>query len=611
MFGRLQIAWVPLAGLVLAAFSAQAQLQFGETTNRANGTISSGYTATYGNMTDSTHSWSVGGAGTLSGSYYSPNFLTYNASFFLNQSRANSNFQSISNASGINLSTNIFGGSKFPGSVSYSKAYDTEGNYAVPGLANFVTHGNSDTFGVNWNENLPDVPSLSAGFQMGRSNYTVYGTSDEGNNRFHSINLHTGYQIEGFNMGAYYTRGASNSVIPQVVAGLASTDIHSDNNTYGFNASHLLPLHGSFSAGVNRSEWNSSYLGFTSSGTIDMMNALASVHPANTLTFSVSTNYSDNLAGQLIQSVLNSGSAVPLLNTNQSSNSLDLMAIASYSPGSAVQTSAYFERRAQSFLGENFGVNSYGASAVYIHGLFGGTFNTSGSVTANTSDNTGEDTLSFATTENYSNQLLGWHITESFGYSQNAQTLLVTYMNSFYNYSFSARRRWGQFNVSAGAGGGRTALTEQTGTANSSEAYNASMGYGPWITATGGYSKSSGQAIATGSGLVPVPVPSPTLPSNLLSLFGGDSYSFGLSSNPTKKLILSATYAKSNSNTSSETITSSNQNNEFNTLIQYQYRKLYFTSGYSRLEQGFSVTGTQPERISSYYVGVSRWFNFF
>jgi hypothetical protein len=191
------------------------------------------------------------------------------------------------------------------------------------------------------------------------------------------------------------------------------------------------------------------------------------------------------------------------------------------------------------------------------------------------------------------------------------QTLLVTYMNSFYNYSANVRRNWGQFNLSAGVGGSRTALTEQAGTANSNESYNASLGYGVWLTGTGSYSKSSGEAIATGAGLVPVPVPSPILPSDLVSLFGGDSYAIGLSSTPVKKLIMGASYAKSLSNTSTDAISSTNQNSELTTLIQYQFRKLNFVSGYARLEQGFSGSGSPPEVIATYYAGVSRWFNFF
>jgi len=107
----------------------------------------------------------------------------------------------------------------------------------------------------------------------------------------------------------------------------------------------------------------------------------------------------------------------------------------------------------------------------------------------------------------------------------------------------------------------------------------------------------------------------PVLPSGLVSLYGGDSFSFGLSSSPVKKLTLNASYAKSISNTtsglSSGSATSANENNEFNSLIQYQFRKLYFNSGYSRLEQGFSGSSTGPEVLSSFYIGVSRWFNFF
>jgi predicted porin len=154
-------------------------------------------------------------------------------------------------------------------------------------------------------------------------------------------------------------------------------------------------------------------------------------------------------------------------------------------------------------------------------------------------------------------------------------------------------------------------LTQQAGTANTSQSYNASMGYGVWLTGTGSYSKSDGQAIETGAGLVPVPVPTPIIPSSLVSLFGGDSYSFGLSSTPVKKLIIGASYAKSLSNTSTDSITSENQNTELNTLIQYQFRKLNFVSGYARLEQGFSGSGSPPETLVTYYAGISRWFNFF
>ena len=601
--------WV-IAGSLLMAIPAGAQIRLGETSTTGTGTISSGYTANFSNMGPSSHGWTFGGAGTFTGSLHSPNFLSYNVSPYLNQSRANSNFQSISDASGVNLSANIFAGSKFPGSITYSQAYNSDGNYAVPGVANFVTHGNSSVFGINWSENLPDAPSFSAGFQSGTSQYSVYGSNDDGKNSFHSLNLHSGYRWAGFNMGAYFSKGAAHSIIPPVITATIE-EIQSDNTAYGYNVSHLLPLRGSFAASINRSTWNTTYLGADSTGSIDTVNASAGVHPTNKLSLTATANYSDNLTGQIIQSLIGAGGVTPILNSNQSSNSLDFMTVATYTPLPNLQTAGFFERRTQTFLDQNYGVNSYGGSASFTHKLLDGTINTAVSVTANSSDQNSQDTMGISASENYSNVVLGWRVNESFNYAQNVQTLLVTYMNSYYNYSGNIARNWGLFSLSAGAGGARTALTDQPGTANSSESYNASLAYGALFNATGSYSKADGQALATGAGLVGVPVPTPILPSDLVSLFGGKSYSIGVSSTPVKKLILAATYAKSTSNTLSNNITSSNQNSQYNALIQYQVRKLNFISGYARLEQGFSITGSQPQVISSYYMGISRWFNFF
>ena len=157
---------------------AAAQIQAGDVSMNLTGVISGGYSAAYGDEVPSSHSLNFGGTASLAGYFYDPNFLTFNLSPYLNQSRADSNYQSISDASGLNFSSGIFNGSHFPGSVNYSKAYNSEGSFAIPGLPNFTTHGNSDTFGINWAENVPDVPSLSVGFQKGTTDYSVYGAND-------------------------------------------------------------------------------------------------------------------------------------------------------------------------------------------------------------------------------------------------------------------------------------------------------------------------------------------------------------------------------------------------------------------------------------------------
>jgi hypothetical protein len=611
MMRWLRVAWKVQMGILLMAGPLAAQMKIGGLSTHLSGTVSPGYSADYGNEISSDHTWAIAGAGTLSGLYYNPNFLSFSASYYLNQSRANSDFQSISNASGVNLSTSIFGGSHFPGSVSYTKAYNSDGNYSVPGLPNYVTHGNSDTFGVNWSENLPNVPSFSAGYQFGSSQYSVYGVDDQGQTAFNSLNLHSSYQLEGFNLGAYYSTGTSHSLIPELVSGQSAAETHSSEDATGFTVTHVLPMQGSASAGFNRSTWNSSFLGTNTTGTIDMVTGVATVHPAPKLALTGSLNYSDNLSGQLLQNIVSAGGVVTGLNSNETSNSMDVLGVATYTPIPRLQTSVFGEVRTQTFLGQDYGVDSYGGSATYMRNMLDGTLNAAVSVTENTSDQSGQDSLGFSANGNYSTQVDGWHLTGSFGYAQNVETLLVTYMNSFYNYSFNARRNWGNFNMSAGAGASRTGLTEQAGTTSSSQNYNASVGYGYWISANGSYSKASGQALLTGAGLTTLPVPPPALPSSLVSLYGGTSYSMGLSGTPIKKLVLSAAFARANSNIASDGLTSANETSQFNTLVQYQTRKLYYTSGYARLQQGFSSSGGPPEIVASYYVGVSRWFNFF
>jgi hypothetical protein len=154
-------------------------------------------------------------------------------------------------------------------------------------------------------------------------------------------------------------------------------------------------------------------------------------------------------------------------------------------------------------------------------------------------------------------------------------------------------------------------LTEQAGTANTSESFNTSVFYSHWLTANGNYSKSSGNAIESGLGLIQNPIPQPIIPINDLILFGGRSYSVGLSSNPVRRLTLGLSYSKSSSNSTLQGIMTTNDSKMINAIVNYQFRKMYFTGGYSNLVQGFSASGLPAENVSSFYLGVSRWFNFF
>lgn len=600
-------------GLFLVlAYPALGQVQAGDVSMNMNGTISGGYSAAYGNAIGSSHSFGFGGTSTLSGSYYDPGFLTFNFSPYYNQSRANSNFQSITDSSGFNLSTGIFGGSHFPGSINYSRAYNSEGNFALPGLPNYTTHGNSDAFGINWSENVPGLPSLSAGFQRGSNEYSVYGTNDNGSAGYHSFNLHSGYVVDGFSLSAFYQNGTSHSLLPQVFANTQQPlTVDSNSEGYGFGVSHTLPLHGTISSTFTRTNFGTQNQGFDFNGTVDLISATAGFQPTQKLHFSVGTNYSDNLTGSIYQALAPSGIIIPPVSQNSKSNSIDTLATTSYSILPNLQLQGDVERRDQTFLGQTFGATTFGGGAIYTHGLLGGTFNGAFFATDNHLDNSSLHTLGLTTTVNYNRQIQLWVVTGSFSYAQNVQTLLVSYTTSFYNYSGQIRRRFKRLSWSGGAGASRTGFTALPGTESHSESFNTSIGFGRWITASGGYATASGIAVPTGSGLVTPPPPTPVPLPSLLILYGGHSYSAGLGSNPFRRLTIGASYSRATSNTTNAGIGSWNANKQLNAFFQYQFRKMYVNGGYATLSQGFSASPTAPATVSSYFLGVSRWFNFF
>ena len=97
---------------------SNAQVNVGDASMHLTGLLSGGYSADYSNVAGSDHSNIGAGTADLFGSYHDPNFLGFSISPFYNQSRLNSNFQSVTAASGVDATAAIFSGSSFPGSIS-------------------------------------------------------------------------------------------------------------------------------------------------------------------------------------------------------------------------------------------------------------------------------------------------------------------------------------------------------------------------------------------------------------------------------------------------------------------------------------------------------------
>ena len=390
---------VVLTGILFLALPLMGQVTLGDDLSlNANGTISAGYTGSYGNEIGSSHGLTVGGTAGIGGYFYNPNFLSFNVNPYYNQSRSNSTSGSVTDATGVNLSTAIFSGSHFPGSVTYSDAYNTTGNYGIPGLSSLNTNGNGQGFGVTWSALLPGLPTLTAGYQQGSSNYSLYGTNENGSSDFRSFFLNSNYNIAGFGLGTGFSHGTSNALIPGVIIGGADSTSMSDSTSYTFNVGHSLPWNGNFSSTFSRTDLNADYLGYTFNGDIDRVTAGGSVHPTPKLSFSFGADYTDNLSGSLYQALVpvTSGNSQGLANqasgatSNQASGSTtdggllqstsleqsthawDFLMNANYSFAPNFQLQGQFERREQTYSGLNYGSNLYSVGVYYTRQIMGG-----------------------------------------------------------------------------------------------------------------------------------------------------------------------------------------------------------------------------------------------
>jgi len=602
------------AGLVMLAAPALAQVQVGSETNLSlNGTVSAGYSGSYGDGLGTTHGIGFGGTGNLSGNYFSPSFLSFNLMPYFNQSRENSSFQSISDTSGLNASASIFGGSKFPGWVNYSDTYNSQGNFAVPGLADYTTHGNGHTFGIGWGENLPDVPSLSVGFQQGSNHYSVYGSNADSLSSFRTFNLNSAYEVLGFHLHGGYQNSNTDTTLPQIFTYQEPEGSNTGTHTYSFSASHLLPFSGNGWVSTSRTTNNYGTQSSYGSNDYDLVDSGVSFTPTKKWNVQMTSDYTNNLIGELNQSILAAGGTYQETTPSTKSNSLMLEGTTSYDLSRELRFSASGSHRVQTMFGESYGSNTYSGSAAYTHMILGGPFSVSAGLFRTTLDYVDQPSLGVVTTVGYSHRIQAWTVNGSFNYAQNQQQLLVTYMSTSYVYTSSVGRQLGKMYMTLNATGSESHLTSQNGSATFSQGYSANLS-SRWLSASGAYDRSSGNAIQTGAGLTPVVGPGtiyPIVTPTELILYGGTSYSFGVGSSPVRGLTANASYTNSRSNTFSSSLASNNRTEMLNIYTQYQLRKVYLTAGYSSLTQNFTVANASTDHIKSYYIGISRWFNFF
>ncbi|HYN15202.1 MAG TPA: hypothetical protein VES66_05365 [Terriglobales bacterium] len=603
------------AAVMLWFLPAAAQVEVGEDVKlNLSGNLSFGYTGTTGDFTSSGHGLSIGGNSDLHGYYYNPQFLSFDIQPYYNRSQSNSTFQSITDSSGVTATANLFSGSHFPGSITYAHTSDSTGQFGIPGVTGLSTEGSGQSFTIAWGEAVPNLPTLNASFSLNGQDASVPGANTVSHSASRNFTLNSDYLLKGFRLHGFFTHMGTDGSFPGFLAGTPEQDSSVGSNSYGIQASHPIPLHGFWSAGVSRSTFGGDFWGGTvtgsNEGSNDMFSTGVTLNPMRTLGLGLNLLYQSNAFGAVQQQLLQAGGTLPAQIAASSADALSFNGSAYYTFLSHFGLTAQFNHQEQYFNGGSLGFTQYGGGIFmnYAHRLLGSlNFSVGANDTATQAGNSG---ASLYGNVNFARRVQGWDLGANFNYSQAVQSLVAVYTTSLYGYGASARRRFGNrmywtnyFNAS------HSGMAQTAGSSSHAESFSTSITYRRY-TLVGLFSQSAGTAILTAQGLVPVPigVPPSLLPGPVL--YSGTSYGGGGSAT-LGRLSVSLNYLKATSDTTSVSIFSNNGTSLLTGRLGYRVRKLYLDAGFTRFGQSVSAAGVPPGIINSYYVGVSRWFKVF
>jgi hypothetical protein len=418
------------------------------------------------------------------------------------------------------------------------------------------------------------------------------------------------YNLAGFRLGAGVTHSDTNNSLPEPLVEQPNQLSKANSTTYTFDLSRVLALNGNTWMNFSRNTTGYNALGTNDTQSTDVVTGGVSLKPSRKLSTNFNADYDDNLEGTVYQAETSAGVLAPLALPSEKSHSWGVSGEAQYTITDQFYVSGNISHRQQLFLGTAFDSTAYSADVNYGHELWGGKFTAGTIVTDSTLGNGGGSLVGVLSNAIYIRKIGQWSISGSAGYSRNVETILIAYTTSGYNYSLSATHRLGKLNWNGAAGGSKSVVAQVTGTNSLTQNYSTGLS-SRRLGVSAGYAKSSGMGLFTAQGITSLPtgLPPTLLPTTVL--YGGTSYSAGVGGMPIRGLTFSGNYVKSRSNTDNSSIASSNETDEANLYLQYKFRKIFFTAGYSRLVQGFSSSPTAPAMVSTYYFGLSRWFNFF
>ncbi|MGB8784086.1 MAG: hypothetical protein WCD02_13290 [Terriglobales bacterium] len=605
---------VMLATTLTLATPGWAQLEIGKNTSMSlSGDLGFGYNGSYGNVDSSSHGTSMNGDAIAQGYYYNPKFLNFFVDPVYNRSQANSGQGSITDSSSVNAGVNLFSGSHFPGSVSFSQGFNSSGNYGFGTTPGLTTTGNSHGFGIAWAELIPGAVPFSVQYSQTASSSSIFGSDQEDHTNTKNLNMFSNYKLDGWYLGARFNDTWTNEELPAVITGTDEA-VTGDTNakTFSLSASHTLPMRGSFGASYGWSDFSGESNGASTSGSNQIISATAGFSPTQRFTTSFQAIYDSNLSGAIEQQLIGVGAVAPQVNLGQSSYSISLSNNDNLVLTKSLSVGFNVGHIQQEVYGESVGATHFSAIVNYrfLKPLWG-TIVVYAGVNDQATDG-GNQGAGLVSGVNFNKQWSNFELSGSFAYSQDTQTVLATEVTSNYSYTANAQRRLTRrLRWMAMFSGFHTGLGEAEGSSAHSESYGTQLVYKMYnLGAT--YGHTSGTVLLTANGLITPPggIP-PILTGNQFLLDTGSSYSFSFTANPVRRLVISSSYSKTINDGMSAGLATNSNSKVFTAFTEYQFRKLMFTAGYTNLNQYVSAAGQPQANYTNFYVGIQRWFKVF
>ena len=596
--------------LAMAVFgtAVQAQLSVGDNAQMTlNGYLGMGYSGNYGENGVSGHGLFGTGTGQLSGYYYNPNFLSFNVRPFYDRNQDNSSFASVLSETGVDASTNLFSGSHFPGSISFSKAFTKGTQYGIPGSAGLSSDNSTRIFSVSWSELLPSLPTLTATFSDNASSSTIQGIPGKADSASRNLSLISNYKIDGWGLNGFVNHQNVRVKLPEFLSPTNASS-NSSGTSYGVSANHALPLSGMFAAGFNRTDYSNGTGSYHNNGSTETADSMVSFKPTQRFSINGQVRYTSNLIGALQQSL--PGGGPPLPTNEQGSHGVLLGSYGTYNLGRGFILVGYATRQMETFQGTQMTSTQAGGTLTYSYArpLFGLLYFSFGMV--NNATNNGGGSLGFVGNVSLKKRISGWEVDSDFSYAQNVQTIIASYTTSNYSYGGALRRRFGTNSYWSGSYRGlQSGLTQFAGYGNRSDSFMTIFRRGRYGV-SGSYAQSHGTALlSTGGTLTPTQLAPLLNPDQ--TIYDGKVYGAGLNVIPMRKMLINANWYRTHSDTLTSQTFSNNNSQRLYAQMQYNLRKLSFRAGYWRMYQSISVGGRPPQTDNTYYFNISRWFDIF